>query len=98
MVVSQVREADAGRRLHVNAPPVSRPGAATSQVNRASAARLRFRGLEASAAEERVPDRTSAPQLERREVTQEATGTFGEGEKTGLCHTWMVMWASGYLR
>lgn len=30
LVVSQVREADAGRRLHVNDPPVTRPGASPS--------------------------------------------------------------------
>lgn len=61
---SQVREADAGGRLHVD-PPTALPrgGPAAAQVDHVAPAPLGLGRLEASDAEQRVPQQASAPQL-----------------------------------
>lgn len=88
LAVSQVREANAGRRLHVNAPPESGPSSASPQVEHAAAARLRLRGLEPSPAEEQVSEQTSGPQLERRGVRQETAGNIRKGRQEGATPGW----------
>lgn len=100
VVVSKVHETNAGGRLHVNAPPESRPSSASPQVDHAAAARLRLGGLEPSPAEEHVSEETPGPQLERGGEGGGVTGSKRkhQGEETGGSPTWMVMGASGYLR
>lgn len=66
IVVSQVCEADAGGRLHVDAPSVSWTGLAASQIHHEAPAPLGLCRLESSPAEHRVPQQTSAPQLHTR--------------------------------
>lgn len=88
VVVSQVRETNAGGRLHVNAPPESRPSSGSLQVDHAAATRLRLRGLEPSPAEEQVSEQPSGPQLERRGVTQETAKNIREERQEGATPGW----------
>lgn len=59
----QVCEADAGRRLQVDAPVLSCTGSAASQIDRVAPAPLGLWRLELNPAEHRVPQQPSAPQL-----------------------------------